>query len=383
MSPVELVAVVCDVSRPIEERLAAAGRARGWLDATTLALTNELARVRRPDVEVAESACLSGRSVDRELRRAGTVDVVPELGVALAGGLVSVDHVDVLDRVLRRVEGEQRERLLERAPGLVAQARGRRPEEFERQLRSVLAVIESEADRQGRLARQRKAARFRTWVDRSSGMWRCSGEFDPETGVHLQQRLDREVGAQFAAGVPAGGPDDTLERHHWLAAQAAAALWLGDSGSHRRGGRSGGAEIVVAVRPDAAGGSMVDWGLPVELPRAVFDELFHDPTTTVIGVVVRDGVVVHAPGQLELGRSTRLANRAQRRALRALHATCGVTGCEVRFDDCSMHHIIWWRHGGPSDLWNLVPLCWRHHAAVHDGTLVLPPPRPPPQWRPP
>lgn len=374
VSPVELVAAVCDTSLSLEQRLRLAGRVRGWLDAVTLSMTTELAQVRRPDAHVADSGCLSGRSTEQVLRRARTVDTVPQLGEALAAGAVGVDHVDVLDRALRRLEGEQRDRLVAEAPALVAEAG--RPEDFERAVKAAIAVIETEVDREARLVRQRRAARFRTWVDKSSGMWRCSGEFDPDTGRQLQGLLDAEMRVVFAAGL-VGGPDDPIEKNQWLMAQAAANVMLG------KGAKGGRPEIVVAVRADGDGRPQIDWGLPVELPRSVFDELFHHPDTVITGVIVRDGVVLFAPGELNLGYTTRLANRAQRRALRAVHATCGAGGCDVRFDQCSIHHIIWWRHGGPTDLWNLIPLCWRHHADVHSGRLTLPRPNAPPGWRPP
>jgi hypothetical protein len=34
---------------------------------------------------------------------------------------------------------------------------------------------------------------------------------------------------------------------------------------------------------------------------------------------------------------------------------------------CDVHHVIPWSRGGPTDLGNLVPLCPRHHTAVHAG----------------
>ena len=37
-----------------------------------------------------------------------------------------------------------------------------------------------------------------------------------------------------------------------------------------------------------------------------------------------------------------------------------------RYELCHLHHVIWWRHGGTTDLANLAPLCNRHHHAVHD-----------------
>jgi hypothetical protein len=88
-------------------------------------------------------------------------------------------------------------------------------------------------------------------------------------------------------------------------------------------------------------------------------------------VVVRNGVVLHAPGNLNLGRSTRLANRAQRRALRGLYATCAIPGCTTHYDRCKLHHVIWWRHGGRTDLDNLLPVCSRHHHKIHDSGWVV------------
>jgi hypothetical protein len=113
----------------------------------------------------------------------------------------------------------------------------------------------------------------------------------------------------------------------------------------------------------------VDWGLPVELPWSVLAQLAD--RGDVIGVVVRNGVVLHAPGQLQLGRSTRLANAAQRRALRALYSTCAVPGCAARYDLCSIHHVTWFRNGGCTDLDNLLPMCSKHHHAVHDDGWEL------------
>ncbi len=105
--------------------------------------------------------------------------------------------------------------------------------------------------------------------------------------------------------------------------------------------------------PQPDGSPTVDWGLPVELPAEVLRRLFD--TAHVHPIIVRGGVVLHAPGCLDLGRTTRVANRAQRRALRALYPTCAIPGCDTRYDLCQLHHIIWWEHGGPTDLANHNP----------------------------
>ena len=105
------------------------------------------------------------------------------------------------------------------------------------------------------------------------------------------------------------------------------------------------------------------------MPRRVLAELAGQ--ADVIGVVVRNGVVLYAPGELNLGRSTRLANRAQRRALRALYRCCAIPGCTTAYDRCKLHHLIWWRHGGRTDIDNLLPVCAVHHAKIHnDGWVV-------------
>ena len=88
-------------------------------------------------------------------------------------------------------------------------------------------------------------------------------------------------------------------------------------------------------------------------------------------VIVRHGIVVHAAGRLDLGRSTRIANRAQRRVLRGLYPTCAIPGCAIRYEHCDLHHIVWWRHGGATDLANLLPLCSRHHHDIHDNNWQL------------
>jgi hypothetical protein len=80
---------------------------------------------------------------------------------------------------------------------------------------------------------------------------------------------------------------------------------------------------------------------------------------------------------LDLGRSQRLANREQRRALRAMYRTCGHPDCDVPFDRCEIHHVDPWELLGRTDLANLLPLCAFHHHLVHEGgwTLTLDPDR--------
>jgi|SRR5690625_4409450 len=74
---------------------------------------------------------------------------------------------------------------------------------------------------------------------------------------------------------------------------------------------------------------------------------------------------------LNVGRASRLATTAQRRAVAARQeGTCAAPGCQLTRLD--IHHVAYWqRDGGPTDLSNLIGLCNRCHHLVHQGKLVI------------
>ena len=89
-------------------------------------------------------------------------------------------------------------------------------------------------------------------------------------------------------------------------------------------------------------------------------------------------LVISADGEvLDAGKDIRLANRAQRRALRFRHARhCAFPGCDAPIDRCEAHHVEEWDPDptsprGRTDMTNLVPLCRHHHHAVHEGGFDL------------
>ena len=127
----------------------------------------------------------------------------------------------------------------------------------------------------------------------------------------------------------------------------------------------------MVIDADAEGqvGPVGEFSIPVEIPARVLATLAGD--ADVHAVVVRNGIVLHAPGELNLGRTTRLANRAQRRALRGLYRCCAIPGCTVAYDRCKLHHVIWWRNQGRTDIDNLLPVCAIHHTKIHhDGWII-------------
>src|SRR4051794_1163477 len=342
-------------------------RLRAWLDGRDVAAARLVAEVSSfPEKSLADAGRTSLRDAGRTLTRVETTAQVPEFAESLDAGRVSGGHVDVLARTLRDVQPDVRDKLLEQAPSLVLIAEQATTQEFARTIRAQVRSLEGPCDGIERLARQQRAIRFHSYLDNDTGMGRWSATWDPKTMAHLEQRIDSHVQAMFYDRQPDHCPDDLSEKQSYLRALAVLAL-LNDGG-----GTPGKPEIIVVedhTQPGPDGLPAIDWGIPVDLPRASLAELY--PRATVHTVVVRNGIVISAGGPLDLGRSTRQPNRAQRRALRGLYATCAIPGCCVRFTRTKLHHVVWWRLGGHTDLKNLVPLCEMHHQNVHhDGWLV-------------
>ncbi|MGB8861451.1 MAG: HNH endonuclease signature motif containing protein [Ilumatobacteraceae bacterium] len=376
--------------------VADARRLRSWVEAHEARLAAQVVSVASfPEKFIADAGGGSLRDASVVLARAAVAHEVPGLLPALSAGTVTGEHLDVVGGRLARLEGPVRERVLADAAGLGAGAVGRSPERYASFVRERVRLAER-AEGTDRLAAQQASVAL-SWRLAGEGMHEWRLLLDPMSAAVFDQQVSAQVEALFHDRVPEGCPANPLARQAFLRAHALLSLVSGG------GARAGRPEVIVVVDardadghgagpagvgpsgagagavPGAVAGSagddrpdgepMVDWGLPVEVPVRVLAELFG--RADVHTVVVRNGIVLHAPGSLQLGRSTRLANRAQRRVLRGLYATCAVPGCAVRYDHTSIHHVRWWRHGGRTDLDNLLPLCSRHHHLVHEGGWLL------------
>ena len=333
----------------------ASGRVRAWLDAFDVDLGRGFeSKTGYGAKTFADAAGVSLSAGERVVERGRTLSELPAIGAAAREGDVSGAHVDVATRALRQVPASHRGELAARIDGLADSARSLPACEFERKVKVEVRRLQDD-DGKPRLEQQKKASRFRSWVSRTSGMWCFRGEVDPFSGVVADKRLHDEIERLFREGAPEGCPDDPIEKQQYLAALAFLSLLQGN------GAGSGKPEVVVvidATRLDDDGKPTVDWELPVDLPDDVLRDVAARAKVSV--------VAVWPPAGLNLGRSQRLASAAQRRVLRALYPQCAIPGCAVRFSRLKMHHVWWWEHGGPSDLENLLPICARHHTAVHD-----------------
>jgi Domain of unknown function (DUF222)/HNH endonuclease len=68
---------------------------------------------------------------------------------------------------------------------------------------------------------------------------------------------------------------------------------------------------------------------------------------------------------LGLGRTSRDPSPWMMRQIRYRDRECRFPGCGAR-RFTQAHHIVWWRHGGRTDLENLLLICSFHHRLVHE-----------------
>lgn len=348
-----------------------AATAQAWLDSFTATLAQRAAELCGQGASPAPSDLLSrnGRMRRRDTRRierrAELLGSLPELQAALEAGRVTAAHIDALAGVVARTPEPARTRLLRDGQLLVEAAVERAPEQFERFCRRLVDDLDRH-DGIDRLERQRRATHLRRWIDDATGMYVLHGEFDPETGARLFTALDAELEARWRAQHPAAEVVPELARNNQhLAAHALVSLVAGGHAA----ARPGVAELVVLVDLETLRHGEHD--------RSICE--LHDGTDIPVGLTRRLAcdaeilpAVLSGTGEvLDLGRTQRIANRAQRRALRSMYRTCAFDGCTMPFHDCEVHHVVEWERLGPTDLANLVPLCHQHHHLVHEGRWRL------------
>jgi hypothetical protein len=343
----------CDLSAAARHELEgcaeASARVRAWLDGFDVQVGRALEVKSGYGAKVlADAMNLSLAAGTRVIERGETLRQIPAVEGAVHAGEVSGAHVDVITRALRQVPKARRGELASVIDERVRDARSLPANEYEDLLKVEVRRLQDGDDDK----RKKKSIRFRSWVDKVFGMWRASMALDPATAVWVEKRITDEFDRLFADGVPDDAPDDPIERQQYLAALAVLSLLRGEGGS------TGRPEVIVVVDATQAD-ALVDWDLPVDVPPDAFADVVARAKVHV--------VAIWPPTDLDLGRSQRLANAAQRRALRALYPTCAIPGCTVRFSRCKVHHVWEWEQGGPTDFDNLLPLCSRHHQHfVHD-----------------
>ncbi len=321
-----------------------------YLDGVKVALAHRLAELGEPVADVLRGQGCSSPQAAAIERAEQTIALVPQLAAALARRQIGIDHVNGYRRVEETLSADQQTRLRDRVDEAL-DSTWSTPEQFTRRVATIARQLRND-DGEAQAARQR-ADRAASWGYRRDGMGYLRGTLDPETASRVFSMLDAERDRVLH--------DDPALTSEQAGCDALTNLVL-NAGRVMHHGRT---EVVVFIDGDSllhgahqGGVSFLSNGthLPVSTVRRLCCEAHIIP------------MVLGGDGQpLDVGRDQRLATRAQRRALRAMYATCAHPSCEVRFDDCHIHHVRLWEHNGPTDLGNLLPLCSRHHHLVHEG----------------
>ncbi len=336
----------------LDDALGALRVMRGGLDALEAGLVTGL----EPAVAI-ETLTITGKVSGPQARkvaaRAELLADAPQLAAGLASGAVAGEQIDAVAKVAAGLQPEARTALIELGDDLVSHGAKVSPEEFGREVRRLGDMLSGD-EGLARFEQQRRATRLRRGVDRLTGMHWLHGELDPETGSALFTALQRQLDTWFhhpdqvaATAVVAELVDD--QEH--LAAHALTQLCTqgrtGDSDDGEGGADASGDrrrppppvtfEVSVlcdlqTMRSGLHAASICETSSGVPLPPETVRRMACD--AKILPIVMNGRSL-----PIDLGRSQRVANRTQRRALRAAHRTCVVPGCTVAFDWCQIHHL--------------------------------------------
>ena len=280
-------------------------------------------------------------------------------GEALHAGELSCAHLEVLAPMVRHREPEYERN----EQVLVDTAAGMKVDDFAALAGAWRAIADDELSK---LDAREIHERRNLHVHKSLyGMGVIGGDLDAEGTETLLRALDLACPPD-----PTGGPVPARS----LAQRRADALV--DLAAAFLAARGAGGRVAVGLTVTIDHGTLA--GHPPADPRQLRCELERVgpvPLETafrlacdcaVIRVVLRGDSEV-----LDLGRETRLVNRALRRALVARDRGCVFPGCERPAVGCDAHHIRGWEHGGPTNLENCCLLCRRHHTLCHEGGWAI------------
>ena len=354
-------------------------RERAIIDARIIAIVGHidaLATAERPEFAVPERelmahAGMSSREARDAVARSLVTESAPQLADALAKGDTTAAHLDAVGRGLK-IAGADRDAFLAHMPHLATAATTMSIGDFNTLVKDTAKAVQSD----GGLAlfeQQQRQTYIKTWTDHE-GMLQVRGQFDPVSGAAFTSLVEQQKERMFHSGdrdvpvnvAPGIEPNDHRRAHSLLAL-------INHTPTTDDIARPQRAEVVVHIDlatltsgPHANTTCRTHLGtdIPAETARRLACEADIIP-------VVLDGHSV----PIDVGRAKRLATIHQRRALEAIHTTCAIPDCDVPYHRCQIHHIDYWENGGRTDMSNQLPLCNKHHHAVHEGgwTLTLDP----------
>ena len=326
---------------------------------------------------LAQAAGLSRREAASQVKTAEKLESLPSVRDAVESGRVSFANAKVLASTSEKTSAEQ----VEQDGELLAKAGEMSPEQFAREA-GRWAVKRQDDGGEGEYRRQRARRRLSFW-DGDDGMVHLRGELDPMTGAKVRKRFLQEAERLRRMDLHSPGGEkrnlnqrmadalDTLTSHGSIYARASEAstgaggadsVSSGAVGDANSGGRCRcdgrpSADITIVQHLDADGTkAFAEIAGREMIPQSVLEE--HFCNARIKGVVFSgEGV------PLWHGHAKRLATKAQMNALRARYGACG--GCGADMWICQGHHVRPVLEGGPTNIDNMMLLCWACHQKVH------------------
>ncbi len=393
--------------------VATSARLQAWHDSIDMQLARRARQLQQAGRSESAESMFSGpgnRSTkDSETvnKRSEVGDELPSFEAGLANGEVSAGHLDAMASVRKRLDDETRAKFDEHEAELLAAASHESVDAFARRCRELahrLTPAKSDADE---LDQQKRRSNVKNWIDKITGMHHTHLELDPLRDAALWGAVNRALARQRLVDGNAGTPWQQMLVNAFIAAVQGGVIVDPDNDDDRGDGGgvahegSHGSDATTPGSSTADSGEATLRGIEQRVPSITVlvglqvllsglvdtsvcetEDGIALPVSTVRRLCCDAEIIPAVLGTkgeiLDVGRSARTVNRAQRRALRAMHRTCGHPGCTVAFSACNIHHVRWWqRDRGPTDIDNLLPLCERHHHIVHEGrwTLTMTPDR--------
>ena len=360
---------------------------------------------------LAQAAGLTRQEAAGQVKTAKGLASLPAVRDAVESGRVSIANARVLANACDRTSADE----VARDSELLAKAGELAPDQFAREAGRWAA--RRQADGGESLHRRQRARRRLSFWDGDDGMVHLRGELDPVTGAKVRKRFDREAERLRRSDLHSPGGEkrsyhqrmadslDTLTSHGSIYSKAdsgagTAGSDVGGAGAGRRGGDADGVGAGSAGSHGRAGGSgrgdaeggagaaigggrggrcgcggkpSVDITIVQHLNDAGTDAFAEIAGRGVIPQSVLEehfcnasirGVVFSSKGvPLWHGHTKRVATKAQMNALRARYGACG--GCGADMWICDGHHIRPVSEGGPTNIDNMMLLCWVCHQKVH------------------
>ena len=306
---------------------------------------------------LAQAAGLSRRDAAGQVKTVEQLQSMPGVRDAMTEGEISLANAKALAHASEKTSAAQ----VEQDDGLLEKAASLPPEQFAREAGRWAAQRQDDGG-EGQYRHQRARRRLSIW-NGDDGMVHLRGELDPVAGAKLNKRLLKEAERLRRCDLKNPGGEKRSLRQRFADALDTLTEGATGSGNSRSGAPSADIAIVQHLSPDGekafaevAGGGVI--------PPSVLEE--HFCNARIVGVVYSGKGV-----PLWRGPALPRPTKAQMDALIARYGGCG--GCREHYAVCQAHHIRPRSQGGPTDIDNLMLLCWGCHDKVHHhGWRVVP-----------